>query len=199
MSTKLKFEFDFDEVFEGIKLGAIKQLSELNFENATESVKNEMKNELKQKICIRYSDINELKEEIKDEIKKEVYSQLLEEGKKNILPCYQEEFQKDLLDSIDEEKQKFSEKLFEEMYEDMYEDIKSDLAIGLTSKISKALENISGEKIEFNGSTKRISVDEYNNLKKRSETLAALEQGGVDNWEWYGESLRDYFGDKEDD
>lgn len=25
-----------------------------------------------------------------------------------------------------------------------------------------------------------------------SNTLAALEIGGVDNWEWYGESIRDY-------
>ena len=35
-------------------------------------------------------------------------------------------------------------------------------------------------------------------VKQSFEALAALEAGGVDNWEWYGESLRDYeneFGD----
>ena len=26
-------------------------------------------------------------------------------------------------------------------------------------------------------------------LQRRSDTLSALEAGGVDNWEWYGESL----------
>ena len=30
-------------------------------------------------------------------------------------------------------------------------------------------------------------------LKKRDFKLTCLENGGVDNWEWYGESLEDYF------
>jgi len=39
------------------------------------------------------------------------------------------------------------------------------------------------------GNTK-ISMHEYNELEKRDATLRALEAGGVDNWEWYGESLK---------
>lgn len=34
-----------------------------------------------------------------------------------------------------------------------------------------------------------ISLEEYYELKKKEMTLDLLEQGGVDNWEWYGESL----------
>lgn len=41
---------------------------------------------------------------------------------------------------------------------------------------------------------KQYLEDMYNN----SEKCIALEQGGVDNWEWYDESLRDYFGEEED-
>ena len=43
-----------------------------------------------------------------------------------------------------------------------------------------------------------ISTRELAQLLTASNKLAALEAGGVDNWEWYGESLRDYekeFGD----
>ncbi len=34
-----------------------------------------------------------------------------------------------------------------------------------------------------------ITKKEYLNLKLAEEKLSRLEQGGVDNWEWYGESL----------
>lgn len=44
-----------------------------------------------------------------------------------------------------------------------------------------------------------ISQQQYDELVQRSEILAALEQGGVDNWEWYGQSLKDYFGEEEPD
>jgi hypothetical protein len=39
------------------------------------------------------------------------------------------------------------------------------------------------------GNTK-ISMHEYNELEKRDAILRALEAGGVDNWDWYDESLK---------
>jgi len=39
----------------------------------------------------------------------------------------------------------------------------------------------------------KIEYSEYEKLLKRDEKLTALENGGVDNWEWYGESLKNYF------
>lgn len=39
----------------------------------------------------------------------------------------------------------------------------------------------------------KIEYSEYKKLLKRDEKLTALENGGVDNWEWYSESLKNYF------
>lgn len=46
-----------------------------------------------------------------------------------------------------------------------------------------------------------IPESEYKALKKDSRILAALEAGGVDNWEWYCDSLKDagIFTDEEED
>ena len=38
-----------------------------------------------------------------------------------------------------------------------------------------------------------ITRKEYNDLIRRSDMLQGLEDGGVDNWDWYSESLRDYY------
>lgn len=34
-----------------------------------------------------------------------------------------------------------------------------------------------------------ISINEYEELLKSEAKLRLLEEGGVDNWEWYGDSL----------
>lgn len=44
--------------------------------------------------------------------------------------------------------------------------------------------------------TIEIPCLEYFNLRKDSEMLSRLEQGGVDNWEWYGDSA---FGEDKQD
>ena len=49
MSTPLKFEFDFDEVFEGIKQGVIRELAETNFDAAKDTAINQVKSEVKAK------------------------------------------------------------------------------------------------------------------------------------------------------
>lgn len=38
-----------------------------------------------------------------------------------------------------------------------------------------------------------ITVEEYHDLLDRAFKLECLENGGVDNWEWYVESLKPYF------
>lgn len=37
-----------------------------------------------------------------------------------------------------------------------------------------------------------ITKKQYDRLLKRDFKLECLEAGGVDNWEWYSESLEDY-------
>lgn len=46
--------------------------------------------------------------------------------------------------------------------------------------------------------TIEISKDEYISLLMAKEKLARLEIGGVDNWEWYGESINQEEEDLED-
>jgi hypothetical protein len=38
-----------------------------------------------------------------------------------------------------------------------------------------------------------ITKEEYELLLKRDFKLSCLEDGGVDNWEWYSESLEPYY------
>lgn len=38
-----------------------------------------------------------------------------------------------------------------------------------------------------------ISKKEYESLKEDAYKLQCLESGGVDNWDWYHESLKDYY------
>lgn len=42
-----------------------------------------------------------------------------------------------------------------------------------------------------------ISESEYQKMQRQIEKLEALEKGGVDNWEWYGESLKEWFKENE--
>lgn len=44
--------------------------------------------------------------------------------------------------------------------------------------------------VEIGYGTKKICMQEYQNLVDRDKKLTALEAGGVDNWEWYEESLK---------
>lgn len=39
--------------------------------------------------------------------------------------------------------------------------------------------------------TVTITLKQYNEMLRQLRILEALEDGGVDNWEWYHESLRD--------
>ncbi len=48
-----------------------------------------------------------------------------------------------------------------------------------------------------NDVTVTISKQEYVNLKDCQLQLLALERGGVDNWEWYEDSMEGYWQMKE--
>ena len=42
----------------------------------------------------------------------------------------------------------------------------------------------------------KVSESELRKLYKSKEYLTALQNGGVDNWEWEGASIRDYLEDQ---
>lgn len=52
--------------------------------------------------------------------------------------------------------------------------------------------------VENGDKTIKISYKDYEELLDRDRLLAALESGGVDNWEWYGESISQYYENEEE-
>lgn len=50
----------------------------------------------------------------------------------------------------------------------------------------------------MNEETVTISKARYESLLDSEAMLLALEDGGVDNWSYYGESLRDYWAERSD-
>ena len=49
----------------------------------------------------------------------------------------------------------------------------------------------------FERSTVTISKEEYESLLHDSSKLNCLMNAGVDNWEWYGEALRELYEDED--
>lgn len=44
-----------------------------------------------------------------------------------------------------------------------------------------------------------ITEERYKELIDREKKLLALEAGGVDNWEWYADSLEEYWAELEEE
>ena len=45
--------------------------------------------------------------------------------------------------------------------------------------------------------SEKVPEKRLKELERAEAKLAALEAGGVDSWEWYGESLKDYWAENE--
>ncbi len=209
MGTPLKFEFDFDEVFEGIKQGVIRELSETNFDEAKESAINQIKSEVKEKLALTYSDEYALKDEIKKEIKERVFDKLIKDIDDKYLEQFEGYIESQLTknpDRLEQLKREIKDGLTENLYDDLYHSIKEEV-IGQVRETTTQLCNLIGGNIKVDSvqqSTTRtgrayipvISKKEYEELMDRNRKLSALEAGGVDNWEWYSESLSQYYDDE---
>lgn len=198
MSSNLKFEFDFDDVFEGIKHGVIRELSKTNFSDAKNYVINQLKNEIKNEIRLTYGDTQELKDEIKNEIKSEVFEKILTEKRNEYNKLYSDFCGKELSKVYDDVEKEIKSKVIGKLYNDLYDSIQHEMNKNMKSVIAQLVNNIRGNNIKVENTDKIITNEEYERLLHRNEILNALEQGGVDNWEWYGESLQQYFGDDEE-
>ena len=200
MGTLLKFEFDFDEVFEGIKQGVIRELSETNFNEAKESAINQIKSEVKGKLALTYSDEYALKDEIKKEIKEKVFEKLIKEVNEKYLEQFEDYIESQLTknpDRLEQLKREIKDELTQNLYDDLYSSIRGEV-IGQVKETTTQLCNlIGGNGVKVAGSDRTISNKEYEELLDRNRKLSALEAGGVDNWEWYSESLSQYYDDEE--
>lgn len=200
MGTPLKFEFDFDEVFEGIKQGVIRELSEINFDEAKESAINQIKSEVKGKLALTYSDEYALKDEIKKEIKEKVFDKLIKEVSEKYLSHFEGYIESKLTknpERLEQLKREIKDGLTENLYDDLYRSIKEEVIGQVKETTSQLCNLIGGNSIKVKGSNRTISKKEYEELLDRNRKLSALEAGGVDNWEWYIESLIQYYGDKD--
>ena len=196
MGTPLKFEFDFDEVFDGIKQGVIRELSETNFDEAKESAINSIKSEVKSKIALTYRDENELKDEIKKEIIEKVFEKLIKDVDEKYLEKFEVYVNEQLCknpDRLEKLKEDILKKTSDDLYTNLYDNIKSDVTRQIKDVVSQLCNVIGGNGIKIQDLNKTISKKEYEELLDRDRKSTALEHGGVDNWEWYGESLSQYY------
>lgn len=44
----------------------------------------------------------------------------------------------------------------------------------------------------------RITTEQYAELLRESRKLRALENAGVDNWEWYGDAMSELYDDEDE-
>ena len=184
MGNKLKFEFDFDEVFEGIKQGVIRELSEMEFSAARDTAIRQVKDEVKKEVTICYSDMSQLKDEIKKEVKDKVYNQLIEETRDKYTSQFDSYIQEQLSKNPDRLKGLCNEiisKTSDDLYRDLYSKIRSDMQ----SQMNNVLNAISGCGVRIQGSNHTISQEEYEELLERDRQLTVLENWGVDNWDGY--------------
>lgn len=199
MGKDLEFHFDFDEVFEGIKQGVIRELVEVEFDGDRNRAINEIKSEILSKIRLTYKDESELKEEIKIEIKDKVYGNLLKEVSEKYINQFNEYVENQLsknphrLSALED---KIKKETTDRLYDNLYYKIQNKMESKMETVISKLINSIGGKNVDIEGSDEMITREEYENLLHRNEILEALENGGVDNWEWYGESLKNHFGDE---
>lgn len=100
-------------------------------------------------------------------------------------------------DRLEQLKREIKDGLTENLYDDLYHSIKEEV-IGQVRETTTQLCNlIGGNSVKVEGSDKIISKKEYQELMERNRKLSALEAGGVDNWEWYSESLSQYYDEEE--
>lgn len=200
MSTPLKFEFDFDEVFEGIKQGIIRELAEANFDAAKDTAINQVKSEVKSKVALTYKDEYELKDEIKKEIKERVFESLIKEVNGKYLNQFDSYIETQLSKNPDRLEiliRTIKDELSEKLYDDLYNPIRNEVIGQVRDTTAQLCNLIGGNSVKVKGSNKTISKEEYEDLLDRDRKLSALEAGGVDNWEWYSDSLAQYYGEDE--
>lgn len=197
MGNSLRFEFDFDEVFEGIKQGIIRELSEMEFDAARDVAISQVKTEVKKEIDLTWGDKSQLKEDIKSEIKDKVFGELIREVQGRYVTQFENYISEQLSknpDRLKELRKEIVHAVSDDVYDAVYKSVRRDVQ----SKVDNWLNTMSGFGVKIQGSNHTISKEEYEELLERDRKLSALEAGGVDNWEWYGESLAQFYADDED-
>lgn len=199
MSTTMKFEFDWEEVFNGIKLGVQKEITN----ELVSDIYNDGIRQVKENI-FGYRQERDIVEDIKKTIVEKtadrLYNEIFKDKYEQIKTKVDESISMAIVkiqDNINNTTAKAENKIINACIDklfDKYEDrVKKQVqthGVLLFEKLLnggndiKTLSNISSDKYAT------IDKSEYAMLKSRDRRLTALENGGVDNWEWYGEALK---------
>jgi hypothetical protein len=183
-NNKLKFEFDFNDVFKGIQAGVIRELAEYDFNAVADSVITDLKHGLRREIQLSYSNMSELKNEIKNEIKEKVFKELICETRERYLTQFEDYIEEQLLKNPDR-LSCLSNEIKHDAVEELYKDLYSDVRREIQGKLNDVLNAISGTGVKVTGSNLTLSQEEYEELLESDKMLSALERAGVDNWEGY--------------
>lgn len=198
MGNKLNFEFDFDEVFEGIKQGVIRELTEMEFDAARSEVIRQTKNEVKKEIELTWSDKSQLKDQIKAEIKERVFEELIKDTRDRYSSQFNDYIAKELTKNdsrLKELRKEIISTVSEELYSDLYRSIRQDIK----AQMDQILTMMSGNGFRIQGSNRVISKEEYDELVASDRKLNALENWGVDNWCGYDDAMSSLNDEDEDE
>ena len=191
----MNFQFDWNEVFEGVKQGVIRELSEANFESIVNMAVSDVKNEFRNKIRLTYSDENQIRDEIKKEIEEKVLLTLIQETKNQYSDMLLNKYKKLFIDSdieFNDIKKQVVWKLKEDLYHNIYSEIKTSVVYDVKEKLYKSFDGIFGRLISVQNSSQTISQEEYEELCDASGKFYALERWGVANWTGYDDAMHEY-------
>lgn len=185
---------------ENAKAEATKQKAIIQANASKDTAINQIKSEVKAKVALTYKDEYELKDEIKKEIKEKVFESLIKEVNGKYLNQFDSYIEAQLTKNPDRLKhlnKEIKDELSERLYDDLYNSIRNEVIVQVRDTTVQLCNLIGGNSVKVKGSNKTISKKEYEDLLDRDRKLSALEAGGVDNWEWYGDSLAQYYGEDE--
>lgn len=197
MGNSLKFEFDFDEVFEGIKQGVIRELEEMEFDAAKSEVIRQTKDEVKKEIALTWGDKSQLKDEIKAEVKERVFDELIKDTRERYASQFKDYIDKELTKNdsrLKELRRDVISSVSEQLYDDLYRSIRQDIK----TQMDQILMMMSGNGFRIQGSNRVISKEEYDELVESDRKLNALENWGVDNWCGYDDAMSSLNDEEED-
>ncbi len=195
MSDVIKFEFDMEEVFEGIKEGCIRELAHANFEGAARKAIAEIKEEFKAKLRPNFSDECKVSDEIRAEVKREVFERLIQnlsEQCENKFKAYADEQLAKNSGRLEQMRKEIKEEVSGELYRDLINEIRSEVSEKVADAAMKLCDAVNGESVKIDGTDTSINKAEYEELLARDRKLRLLEEAGVDNWTGYEDALEDY-------
>lgn len=201
----MNFEFDWEEVFNGIKLGVQKEITDELVDRIYENGIRQLKENIfgyRQERDI----VEDIKKTIVDKISDKLYNEVFNDKYEQIKAKVDEsvnlsiaKIQNNINNTTANAENKIINACVDKLYYGYEDRVKKQVQIHGVQLFEKLLNGSNNTKTLSNiSSDKYTTIDksEYDMLKSRDKELTALENGGVDNWQWYEEALKDLENEK---